>query len=133
MIQMSCITGSSGSSEVVQMPIKMITRKADVMVKIQGIWDEKLPILAQEILNDCNQYCKEENGILIASSLTHSELDRGRLIWDTPYAKRQYWEIRTAYTDVNPHATWRWCEYAKNANIAKWEMIAQRLMGGGSP
>ena len=66
-------------------------------------------------------------GTLIASSLVHSRTQEGKLIWQTPYARRQYWAIRTAFKNVNPNATWRWCEHAKQKNLAKWNRQAQKL------
>ena len=101
--------------------------KHAIEAKIQGAFDKGLAILSEEILKDCNYYCKRAEGALIASSLIHSRLADGQLIWQTPYAKRQYWEIRTAYTDANPNATWKWCEVAKRNHEGEWERKAQRL------
>lgn len=86
--------------------------------------------MAEEILADCNEFCKMDTGALIASSLIHSRLAEGKLIWQTPYAKRQYWAIRTAYADMNPQATWRWAEAAKERYSEKWARQLQALMGG---
>ena len=110
------------------MPIKIQINKDAVKAQVMGAWDKGLAMLSEEILNDCNQYCKEDTGALIASSLTHSRLQEGKLIWQTPYARRQYWEIRTAHTDVNPNASWKWCEVAKTKCKKKWAKQAQRLM-----
>ena len=110
------------------MPIKIQINKSAVQTKVMTAFEKGLPILSEEILNDCNQYCKEDTGALIASSYTHSQLDEGKLIWQTPYARRQYWEIRTAYTDVNPNASWKWCEVAKTKHKQQWAKQAQRLM-----
>ena len=100
-----------------------------VVARVMGQWDKALPMLTEEILNDCNQYCKEDTGALIASSMTHSDFKRGIMQWVTPYARRQYWEIRTAYQDVNPRATWKWVHVAKAKYQAKWTRQAARLMG----
>ena len=120
--------------------------------RISAKWNSILPQISEEILNDCNEYCKMDTGALIQSSMLHSEiggrtgalaLTRGstraiaqsqalegtKLIWRTPYARRQYWEIRTAYRDVNPKATWKWCEAAKAAHASRWREQAKRLMG----
>ena len=110
------------------MPVKINISKHAVEAKVMGAWGKSLPLLSEEVLNDCNQYCKEDTGMLIASSLVHSRLQDGKLIWQTPYARVQYWRIRTAYTDVNPNATWKWCAVAKNHRLPKWERQAQRLM-----
>ena len=110
------------------MPVKINISKNAVTAKVTGAFQSALPQLSEEILNDCNQYCKEDTGTLIASSLVHSMPQEGKLIWQTPYARRQYWAIRTAFKTVNPNATWRWCEYAKQRHKARWEQQAQRLM-----
>jgi hypothetical protein len=110
------------------MPVKINISKSAVTAKVSGAFQSALPQLSEEILNDCNQYCKEDTGMLIASSYVHSKLDEGKLIWQTPYARRQYWAIRTAFKAVNPGATWRWCEAAKQRHKARWERQAQRLM-----
>lgn len=99
-----------------------------IEAKITGAFKNSLPLLCDEILNDCNQYCKEDTGMLIASSYVHSKLDEGLLIWQTPYARRQYWEIRTAYKDVNPQASWKWCEVAKRHHLEQWQRQADALM-----
>ena len=110
------------------MPIKIQINKSAVQTKVMTAFKKGLPILSEEILNGCNQYCKEDSGALIASSLIHSVHAEGKLIWQTPYARRQYWEIRTAYTDVNPNASWKWCEVAKQKYIEQWKKQAKRAM-----
>ena len=110
------------------MPVKINISRSGTTARITNTFNSNMVLLASEVLNDCNQYCKEDTGMLIASSFIHSRLDEGKLIWQTPYARRQYWEIRTAYTDVNPNASWRWCEQAKRKHLAQWERQAQRLM-----
>ena len=109
-------------------PVKINIDGAKVLAKVDAAWSKATAPLAEEILADCNEFCKEDTGALIASSLSHSQLDKGLLVWATPYARRQYWEIKTASTDVNPGATWRWCEYAKSKRLGKWNKQAQRLM-----
>lgn len=110
------------------MPVRIKIDKHAVQEHVQGAWGRSLGLLTNEIMNDCNQYCKEDTGMLIASSLIHSKPDQGLIIWQTPYARRQYWEIQTAYKDVNPKATWKWCEVAKQHHKRQWERQAQRLL-----
>jgi len=110
------------------MPVKIHISESAVAAKVEGAFQKGLEVLSEEILNDCNQYCKEESGALIASSLIHSRPKEGKLIWKTPYARRQYWEIRTAHKDVNPGAVWRWCEHARIRHTGKWTRQAQRLL-----
>lgn len=110
------------------MPVKIRVNKSGVTAKVLGAFNNGLGPLSEEILNSCNQYCKEDTGTLIASSLIHSIPSEGKLIWQTPYARRQYWAIRTAFQTVNSNAVWRWCEAAKRHHIAEWNRDAQKLM-----
>lgn len=107
------------------MPIKIQIDKNKVGARIMGAWDSALPMLSEEILADCNEYCKEDSGALIKSSLIHSRPAEGKLVWETPYAKRQYWAIETSLTVGR---TWRWCETAKSKWKSRWQKLAERLM-----
>ena len=107
--------------------MKISRSKGAIEAKVTGAFKKALPILCEEILADCNQYCKEREGALIASSLVHSRPQEGKLIWQTPYARRQYWEIQTAIKDKNPRASWKWCEVAKAHHKERWERQAQKL------
>lgn len=99
-----------------------------IQAKIDNTWQSGLEMLSSQILKDCNRYCKEDTGMLIMSSYIHSDLKHGRLVWQTPYAARQYYEIRMAYTDVNENATWRWCEVASRLHKDDWGRQAQAIM-----
>lgn len=96
--------------------------------KALNAWKKGLQMLSSQVLKDCNKYCKEDTEMLIASSLIHSDLKNGKLVWQTPYAARQYYAIRTAYKDVNPQATWRWVEVAKSNYYEQWNRQAQEIV-----
>lgn len=98
-----------------------------IQAKIDNAWQSGLEMLSSQILKDCNFYCKMDTGALIMSSFIHSRLKEGLLVWQTPYAARQYYEIPTAYHDENSNATWRWCEVAKSNHHAEWEKMAQAI------
>jgi len=98
-----------------------------IQAKIDAAWKNGREMLCSQILKDCNKYCKEDTGMLIMSSYIHSRLDEGLLIWQTPYAARQYYEIETASKDVNANASWRWCEVAKNNHLERWNKQAQAI------
>lgn len=107
------------------MPVNIRIAKSAVVARVVGAFDAAKPLLCETIKDDCNEYCKFDNGELRSSANRHSKPELGLIIWQTPYAKRQYWEIRTAYT---PGTTWRWCEYAKQNHLEQWRRQAQRLM-----
>ncbi len=112
------------------MPVRINLHRNAVEARVSGAFQNALPQLSEEILNDCNQYCKFAEGGLKDSAMIHSRPQEGKLIWQTPYARRQYWEIRAANKTPNPNATWRWCEYAKQKRLAQWEAQAERLTRG---
>ena len=108
------------------MPVRIYIDPAKTGIRVKGAWDKGLAILSEEILADCNEFCKEDQHTLINSSLLHSRPQQGILIWETPYAKRQYWEIKTSLT---PGRTWKWCETAKQHYGERWRRLAERLLG----
>lgn len=107
------------------MPVKININQSQLTAKITGAWQKGLHALSAQILADCNEYCKEDHRDLINSSLAHSKLDEGKLIWETPYARRQYWEIKTSLT---PGRTWKWCETAKRKYKKVWERQAEKAL-----
>lgn len=107
------------------MPVKIMIDPNKVGAKVMGAWNNGLAILSEEILADCNEYVKIDHHNLEASSRSHSRPKEGRLIWETPYAKRQYWEIKTSLT---PGRTWKWCETAKRKHKERWQKLAERAL-----
>lgn len=112
------------------MGVKVEISKAGITKNIGREWKKILRPLSEQILTDCNYYCKQDRGNLIASSESRSRLDDGQLVWETPYARRQYWKIKTASHDENPNATWKWCETAKRKHKEEWAKLAQKLLEG---
>lgn len=110
------------------MAVKININKSAVMAKVQGAWDKGLAILTEEIKNDCNQYVKVRDGFLQQSADANSIPREGKIIWQTAYARRQYWEIQTAIKDKNPNASWKWCEVAKRKHQEQWARQAQKLL-----
>ena len=104
--------------------MKIQINKAEVQGKIMGAWERNLPALTEERLADCNEYVKRSpNHTMRDSSLIHSKPSEGLIVWETPYARRQYWEIQTALT---PGTTWRWIETAKRKHLTRWQRLAQK-------
>ena len=110
------------------MGVRIDINTSKIVGKVKNAWRAALYPLSEQVLTDCNEFCKKENGHLIGSSQTNSRPREGVLVWKTDYARRQYWEIRTASHDENPRATWRWCEAAKRAYKKDWEKLAEKMM-----
>lgn len=114
------------------MSVKIKIDKNAISATIDNNFANAREAICTQILRDCNEFCKEDTGMLILSSLIHSKLKEGLLIWNTPYAARQYYEIQTAYPSPNHNATWRWVEVARNRYHERWARQAQayvRLYG----
>ena len=107
------------------MPVRIQIDKEKVGTRVMGAWQESLLPLSSQILQDCNQYVKVDSHAMELSSGTASDLRNGKLVWDTPYAKRQYWAIQTSLT---PGRTWKWCETAKRKFKSDWQKLAERLL-----
>ncbi|MCA1183487.1 minor capsid protein [Bacillus licheniformis] len=85
-------------------------------------------LLSSEVLKDSNYYAPMDTGALISSSERSSDFENGRLIWDTPYARRLYYNPQYKFSkDKNPNARGLWFEAAKAAFLPRWIMTLERL------
>lgn len=105
--------------------MKVQIDKSRCAAKVMGAWDKGLFALSSQILGDCNKYVKVDHHTMESSSYSASILREGKLVWDTPYAKRQYWEIKTSLT---PGRTWKWVETAKQKHKSEWRRLAEKLL-----
>ena len=96
-----------------------------VSAKIIHAWNAGLPMLPSEVLRDYNEFCIFRYGTLRASAWSASDFSTGIVRWNTPYARRQYWGIPTAY---EPGTCWQWCEAAKGAYSQRWADQAQKIL-----
>lgn len=110
--------------------IKVQTNTADIIAKIQAGKAAMIPAVAEQALADCNYFCKRDQGTLVQSSETASDLKKGDLVWDTPYARRQYYTGQPS-KNVNPNAEKQWCEKAQAEFGEDWEKIGQKSFAKG--
>ena len=86
--------------------------------------------VAEQALSDCNYFAKRGQGTLIESSQTASDLENGLLVWNTPYARKQYY-TGVPSLDQNPNASILWCEEAHDHFGREWGKIAQKAFAKG--
>lgn len=87
--------------------------------------DKTLFALSEQILADSNYYIPKDEGRLEQSSIiaTRSS-NHAQIIWDTPYARRLYWNPQFNFsTDVNPNARGLWYKHAETQNFSNWLRI----------
>ena len=82
---------------------------------------------AQQALQDCNYYCKQDTSALINSSLLWSETSRGLLRWVTPYAEHQY-DYPGTRRVKNPNATPQWCKTAQDMHLTEWNRVFENAI-----
>lgn len=108
--------------------VKVEFKRAQIKAKTEKAWEKGLRPLSEQVLKDCNFYAKQDSGDMIGSSQTASNLSKGLIKWNGPYAARQHWEIPTASHDKNPNAVWHWTLKAKEKCLKVWNKIAQKEM-----
>lgn len=107
--------------------------KVDVKVDLSGVHrkiktgKEKAQFaLDTQVLKDSNYYIPKDRGTLETSSFYASKLGDGKLVWDTPYARRLYWNPQYNFSgDVNPNARGLWFEEAKSNKLSEWLKISE--------
>lgn len=80
--------------------------------------------VTEQALADSNNYCKFDQGELVESSKKASKPEEGLMIWDSKYARRQYY-LDTANTDDNPNAQKMWAHVAHSKHNDEWQKKMQ--------
>jgi len=94
--------------------------------KIKEKLERAQAVLDEQVIKDSNYYAPQDESILINSSLTASKIGEGVLIWDTPYARRLYWNPEYNFsTDMNENAGGKWFEVAKSKHLSDWLKMTQ--------
>lgn len=83
--------------------------------------------LDSQVLKDSNYFIPMDTSYLMNSSLRASEIGEGLIRWDTPYARRLYYNPQYNFQkDENPNARGLWFEEARARFAPDWERIAQQ-------
>lgn len=84
--------------------------------------------LQEQILQDANYFCLQDQGALMASAIASTDKGGGEITWNTPYAKRRYYEP-TPRRGVNPNAKLHWAEEAVNTYQDDWAKLIAKEAG----
>ena len=104
-----------------------LTTKAEKVAKNFDTLSEKARyLLSSQILADSNRHVRVDKGTLRDSAISHSNLPKGELVWNTVYAKRVYF-TGTPSTDMNPEAQLMWVHYARDRYGKDWVKIFENL------
>jgi len=106
------------------MSVKLVFDTNKVLGKQRALINQRQPALDAQVLKDSNFYIPKDEGTLEASGVIASKIGSGRIEWNTPYAREQYYERPNKSTDTNPNARMKWFEVAKAAYLDLWLKIA---------
>lgn len=82
--------------------------------------------LDQDVLKDSNYFIPKQDGYLERSGILHSRIGEGHIEWNTPYARRLYYNPQYNFSkDVNPNARGLWFEAAKARYKEDWTQRAK--------
>ncbi|NIK12871.1 minor capsid protein [Alkalibacillus almallahensis] len=96
---------------------------------------EKLPkslgkaqvVLDNQVLKDSNNYVPMDTKNLRDSGIRETDLGTGQVNWETPYAKKLYYNPQYDFSkDDNPNAQGLWYEAAKANHKKDWIDVAQK-------
>jgi len=87
--------------------------------------------LDNEVLKDCTPYVPRITGALERSGISGTVIGSGEVVYNSPYAKRQYYGYFNHSAQSHPQASREWFEVAKASNKAVWLVGAKKLGGGG--
>lgn len=82
-------------------------------------------VLDEQIKKDCDPKVPLDMGALKDSVHAHSS--PGRIVWQTPYAKRWYYE--PARFAGAPERGNHWFERAKAERLPEWVQVIRRVLG----
>jgi len=91
--------------------------------------DKGQKILDMQVLKDTEPYVPRDDGKLVGSGVRGTKIGSGEVVYDSPYAKKQYYTMRNKARDVHPLATMRWFESAKSTRKQVWLRLIKRTAG----
>ena len=101
--------------------------KAVPKATVDKLFEKGLFAVREQIKDDCNQFVKVDQHILERSAYTEMDDTTLHIIWNTPYARRQYY-TGTPSHDVNPNASIMWAEKAAGMYKKDWAAMIQKAM-----
>lgn len=88
--------------------------------------------VSSQVLKDSNFYIPLDTGNMRDSSIRSSDLEKGKIVWDTPYARRMYYGTHFRFSKYkNPRAQALWAEKAKSAHSREWARVAKKAVEKG--
>lgn len=110
------------------MKVTVKLNKRRIMNRYSGSIRETQYRLDSQVQKDSNFYAPRYRGDLQDSSVIHSRLGSGEVVWRTPYARRLYYNPQYNFSkDKNANARGLWFEAAKSFRGRSWIALAQSV------
>lgn len=101
--------------------IRVRLNAADITAQVRQATARAQVILDEQVLKDSNRFIPLDTGELMRSGLRASRIGEGSIVWDTPYARRLYFNPQYNFSrDSNPLAQGLWFEAAKSRYQSHW-------------
>jgi len=114
--------------------------KDGVRIEIRKGWDglerelvenlgDAQKVLDLQVLKDCAPYVPRDTGDLMDSGTRATDIGSGEVVWDAPYAAKQYYTAPNKAHDRHPLAVMQWFEAAKAVRKDAWLRVAKKAGG----
>ncbi|MGJ9460288.1 minor capsid protein [Oceanobacillus sp. CF4.6] len=101
--------------------VKVNFNYSTVAKKVDGAFGFGQYVLDNAVIKDSNYYVPTDEHHLERSALLHSKVGKGELVWETPYARKLYYNPQYTFSkDKNPNAQGLWYEVAKAEKRDDW-------------
>lgn len=101
--------------------------KSKTLTEARKRYDRALKVATSELRRYSNQYVRWLSGKTKDSSYMSSNLSKGLVVYDTPYARYAYYNTTNNVTkDHNPNARPLWGDYAIRHHLKDIERTVQR-------
>lgn len=106
--------------------VQLESNAKEFVERFEKLAEKARYLLSSQVLADSNKHARMDTGEMIFSSQRASDLPKGLLVWDTPYAKRVYF-TGTPSTDRNPDAELMWVHVARDRYHKDWLVVFENL------
>lgn len=106
--------------------VQLESNAKEFVERFEKLAEKARYLLSSQVLADSNKHARMDTGEMIFSSQRASDLPKGLLVWDTPYAKRVYF-TGTPSTDRNPDAELMWVHVARDRYSKDWLAMFEHL------
>lgn len=84
--------------------------------------------LDSTVMQDSNYFVPIKTGALQKSAINNTKIGSGEVVWQTPYARRLYYEYSKPAHQANPNACSKWFEAAKARWLEKWVRLVNEYI-----